>query len=193
MGWRLGAGRTGHQPLFCPQDSHSLAGELGCGGPQPAQALRDPFRHPGHRAGRWAGQGEGGGDGHITGWVGGQGWGQVMLMSRGRYLGRVGVGGDGHVTGRVVGGLVGGRGVGTVMAQGSPRLSGREVRAHPHAYLSGHRSSLAGRGECDEGGQARAWPTQQLCGPPMSGLVGGGLGGGPGAQLSPVPPDHLPV
>lgn len=126
MGWRLGAGQTGHQPLFCPQDSHSLVGELGCGGPQPAQALRDPFRHPGHRAGRWAGCV----------------WG-VTVTSLGGWW-------------------VGGRGVGTVTAQGSPRLSGREVRAHPHAYLPGHRSSLAGRGECSKRGQARAWPARRL-------------------------------
>lgn len=51
------------------------------------------------------------------------------------------------------------------MAQGSPRLSGREIRAHPHAYLSGHRSSLAGRGECGERGQACARPAPARLGP----------------------------
>nr|XP_019613268.1 PREDICTED: P2X purinoceptor 6 isoform X4 [Rhinolophus sinicus] len=33
-------------------DSHSLVGGLGCGGAEPAQAVRDPLRHPGDRAGR---------------------------------------------------------------------------------------------------------------------------------------------
>nr|XP_045219873.1 P2X purinoceptor 6 isoform X3 [Macaca fascicularis] len=55
------------------QDSHLLVGATGCGGPHPAQTLRNPLRHPRHRA-------------------------------------------------------------------------GREVRAHPHGRHTGHRGSLAGRG-----------------------------------------------
>ncbi|XP_077806862.1 P2X purinoceptor 6 isoform X17 [Macaca mulatta] len=54
-------------------DSHLLVGATGCGGPHPAQTLRNPLRHPRHRA-------------------------------------------------------------------------GREVRAHPHGRHTGHRGSLAGRG-----------------------------------------------
>lgn len=38
--------------LSCPQDSHTLVGGLRRGGPESAQALWDPFRHPCHGAGR---------------------------------------------------------------------------------------------------------------------------------------------
>ena len=81
------------------------------------------------------------------------------------------------VTGRVGGQGQVGLGSDSQGCKAYPHLSGREIRAHPHSHHSGHRSSLAGRGEWLQ--QVGPRPTPGTATPQRGGGEVEGAGGGP--------------